>query len=473
MSFGVTIDGFNLKRLSNILGEIEQAQRTAFGDIDVSASSVFGQLNGTFANQCEEIWEVLEKDYLSTSPRNAEGISLDYVLAQNGISRLSSLSTVVNVGLNGTVLTVVPAGTQARNSATNELFELRNDTTITALSLLQIFIVVDTVTDFDTYTITINSTPYSIVAGGASTPNSIAGQLVSEINGDPTREVDATNLGDGYIQIDTNDGVSFNTVLTANLIYYTPSIFDSVNTGEILAIENTIDIIETPVSGLDAINNFIDGVKGRNEETDVEARLRREDSFQVAGGGTLPAIVGRMLSDVEGVVKVIGYENRTDFTDGDGRPPHSIEIIVVGGTDQDVANKLWEVKGGGINVFGNTSKDITDSNGDLQTMNFTRPIDIDIYVKATLTLYDEEIFPTDGEDQVKQQILDYGNSMDIGEDVISQRFVGPIYQISGIQNVVIEISETPPPPYTGGAIIEIDAGEIGAFELVRIDVDIP
>lgn len=472
MSFGVTIDGFNLKRLSDILGEIEQAQRTAFGEIDVSASSTFGQLNGTFANQCSEIWEVLEKDYLSTSPRNAEGISLDYVLAQNGISRLPSLSTVVNVGLNGTVSTVVPAGTQARNFVTNELFELGNDTTITSLSLLQIFVVVDEVEDFFTYEITINTTLYSIVAGAASGPNSIANQLVSEINGDPTREVDATNLGNGFIQIDTNDGLSFNTALSAKLIYYTPSTFDSINTGEILAVENTINVIETPVSGLDAVNNFIDGVKGRDEETDPEARLRREESFQVAGGGTLPAIVGRILNEVTGVVKVIGYENGTDFIDGDGRPPHSIEIIVVGGTDQDVADKLWIVKGGGINTFGNTNKDITDSNGDLQTMSFTRPVDVNIWVKATLTLYDEEIFPTDGEDQVKQQILDFGNGMDIGEDVIGQRFHGPIYQVPGIGNIVMEISETPPDPYTGGAIIEIDTDEIAAFDLARIDVDI-
>jgi uncharacterized phage protein gp47/JayE len=473
VSFGITIDGFNLKRLSDILDEIEKDQKTAFGDIDVSESSVYGQLNGTFANQCAAIWEVLEQDYLSTSPRNAEGLSLDYVMAQNGISRLPSLPTVVNIGLQGTISTVVPAGTQARNAVTNELFELTNDTTITNQDLNQIFIAVETVIDFDTYTITINSTVYNIVAGGISTPDSIAAQLISEINGDPTRVVDAINLGDGYIQIDSNDSLSFDTAITSNLGYYTPSSFESINTGALLALENTINIIETPVSGLDAINNFIDGIKGRDEETDVEARLRREESFQVAGGGTLPAIVARILNEVEGVIKVIGYENRTDFTDGDGRPPHSIEIIIVGGTDQDVADKLWLVKGGGINTYGNTPIDITDSNGDLQTMNFTRPVDVDIWLKATLTLYSEEIFPIDGEDQVKQQMLDYGNTLDIGEDVIAQRFLGPIFEIAGIQNIVMEISKDAPPPYTGGAIIAIAAGEVGAFDLARIEVDIP
>ena len=112
MSFGITLDGFTIKRLSDILEEIEEDQIAAFGTLDHSASSVLSQLNGTFSKQCSDIWEVLQGSYLSSSPSNAEGLSLDYVVAQNNIERLPAISTLVEVALRGSNGTLVPEGTQ-------------------------------------------------------------------------------------------------------------------------------------------------------------------------------------------------------------------------------------------------------------------------------------------------------------------------------------------------------------------------
>ena len=102
-------------------------------------------------------------------------------------------------------------------------------------------------------------------------------------------------------------------------------------------------------------------------------RLRREQSLQVTGAGTLPSIVARLQDDVSGVTTVKGYENRTDVIDVSGRPPHSIEMVVEGGDDQDIIDTLWLVKGGGIQTFGNTSGVAVDSNGNNQTLYFSRP----------------------------------------------------------------------------------------------------
>lgn len=473
MTFGIVSTGFNTKRLPDILAEIEAYEKDSFGEIDVSGEGGLGQLNAAFGKQCADIWEQLQNSYYAASPVSAEGVSLDYNVALNGIERLPALPTVANVGLHGTYNAIIPAGTQVRNSSTQELFQLVRDTQITNQNQLQILYKIDDIADGQPYTIAINSFNYGITSGSGSTADSIAQQLVDEILLDPAREAEPTKLPDGVIQLDKIDTVPFNSGASLNIIFFTPSIFESINLGEILALANTLDTIETPVSGLDEVNNFIDGEKGRGEETDDELRIRREENVQTSTGGTLPSIVSAIRNQVAGVITVKGYENRTDITDGDGRPPHSIEIIVEGGTDQDIANKLWEVKGGGINTFGNTSKTITDGNGDIQTMFFSRPVLIDIWIKATLTLYNEEQFPTDGEDQVKQKILDYGNTLDIGEDVIGQRFYGPIFEIPGIGNIVIEISETTPPPYTGGAQIAIDASERSSFSLSRIDVNIP
>lgn len=477
MAFGIDINGFTLKRISDILEEVEQDEIEAFGNIDVSAESVFGQLNGTFTNQCAEIWEQLENSYLSTSPVNAEGATLDYVVSQNGVERLSSLPTTVNVGLKGTTSTVIPAGTQAKNSSTGEIFELQADTEINDQDQIQTFIKVETAADNTVYAVGIGPSLYEITTpGSGNTPDTVALQLTNDILADSTRVVEPDQLIDGVIKIDVDLSLTPNfdaDILAGDLSYFTPSLFKSVNTGEVLAVRNTINIIETPVFGLDELNNFIDGDTGRGPETDAELRIRREDSLQIVGAGTLEAITARVLDDVDGVILTRGFENRTDVTDGDGRPPHSIEIVVDGGADQDIGDKLWEVKGGGIGTFGDSTATVTDSNGDLQSVHFTRPVDVDIYVGCELTLYSEEDFPADGISQVEQTILDYGDSLEIGTDVISQRFIGPVFTIPGIENVDIEISKIIPPPYTGGSKISIASSEVSKFDLARIDVSIP
>ena len=55
-----------------------------------------------------------------------------------------------------------------------------------------------------------------------------------------------------------------------------------------------------------------------------------------------------------------------DTTDAAGRPPHSIEIVVQGGTDEDVANIIWKNKAGGIRAYGKHYAYATDVNGNRQ-----------------------------------------------------------------------------------------------------------
>ena len=47
-----------------------------------------------------------------------------------------------------------------------------------------------------------------------------------------------------------------------------------------------------------------------------------------------------------------------------GRPPKSFEAVVQRGTDDAVANQIWKSKPAGIETYGNTEIDITDSQGD-------------------------------------------------------------------------------------------------------------
>ena len=182
------------------------------------------------------------------------------------------------------------------------------------------------------------------------------------------------------------------------MTYFTPSSFECSVVGAKIVVYGSLTVIETPWSGLEEVFNFDDGILGRGHEKDAEARIRREQSLQAAGAGTLPAIVARIGDDIDGVSIVKGFENREDI-EVDGRPPHSFEVVIVGGVDQEIADILWQIKPAGIQTVGNAPNNtglgisVLDSNGDLQIMHFSRPVNKYITMVLSLFEYDEEIFP--------------------------------------------------------------------------------
>lgn len=108
------------------------------------------------------------------------------------------------------------------------------------------------------------------------------------------------------------------------------------------------------------------------------------------------------------------YENNTDVTDSSGRPPHSIEVVVSGGTDQDIADFIWSVKPAGIQTYGSSSATVSDSNGDSQTIYFSRPTYKYVHLEVTIdSYYAEEQFPLDGVDQIKAAIFDYAEDFSL------------------------------------------------------------
>ena len=111
---------------------------------------------------------------------------------------------------------------------------------------------------------------------------------------------------------------------------------------------NTITKIVTNIDGFESVANRITPNSGHLEQTDAEARSSYIDRLANRALGTVASIVSILYSDVEGVTYATGYQNDTDETDADGRPPHSIEIVVQGGSDAAVANVIWKNKAAGI-----------------------------------------------------------------------------------------------------------------------------
>jgi uncharacterized phage protein gp47/JayE len=208
--------------------------------------------------------------------------------------------------------------------------------------------------------------------------------------------------------------------------------------GPVAADADTVWSISTSISGWDAAANTDAGEVGRLAETVAEARIRRAQSLQVIGASALDAVVSRVLNEVDSVTACIGFQNDTDVVDDDGRPPHSMEILVTGGLPQDIGNKLWACGSGGIPFVGTESVTVVDSQGRNQTMKFTRPDEVAVEVEVTITRYAGESLPTDYQDLIEAAVIAYAATFKIGQDLLIDRWKGPIYAAcSGIDKITI------------------------------------
>ncbi len=478
-TYGLTIDGFVKKPLTVILAEIEASLIAKFGEVNTDSEAVFGILAGIFSDREYQLWELTEEVYLAMYPNSAEGFSLDGVAQMTGIVRLVATQTLVTGALLGDEGTLVIGGKQASVSNTGEVFALTQDTEITKDVVIRS---VSTPTDGltgATYEVEIDGTTKSVVANvdvpNVPTLTEVVTEMIAKFGAITGITLTAINGGDSLVITSDDFETTFQFDVITNWGIDTieaPGFFEAVNTGVVIALTGTLTVIETPVSGWTSVTNYEDGNVGRAVETDAELRLRRRESLSLIGAGTVEAIRAHLLQDVDDVVGVKINENRTDTTDGDGLPPHSFEAVISGGTDLDIAEKIWEIKPAGIETHGSTTQNITDSQGDTQAIKFSRPTTQYAYLRVTLTKYAEEEYPAGGDAQVAANLLAFGNTLDIGDDILVQRFLTPIFEVSGISSAVIEVDVllSPGAPSYGTADIAIANDEIAIFDSGRITI---
>ncbi|MFC7508806.1 baseplate J/gp47 family protein [Pantoea stewartii] len=99
--------------------------------------------------------------------------------------------------------------------------------------------------------------------------------------------------------------------------------------------------IVTVIAGWDSATTTVAATPGENEETDPELLARFYKSRSRAAtncvDGTLADVAG-----LTGVTDVVALENRTDETDANGVPPHSVNYIVEGGDNAAVAKAIYD-----------------------------------------------------------------------------------------------------------------------------------
>ena len=159
IEYGVTAEGFRARRLIDVKEQLENEFIGEFGDINLDAQSVTGQLIGIYAKVLADIWENLEDVYFSQYPNSASGIALDNVVQLNGITRLPAQRTTVVGAATGTEGTIIPANSLARILSTGEVFFSSASATITRSNSIRNIVEVTALVAAP-YTVVINSTSY-------------------------------------------------------------------------------------------------------------------------------------------------------------------------------------------------------------------------------------------------------------------------------------------------------------------------
>ncbi|MGD8707105.1 MAG: hypothetical protein PVI88_00290 [Nitrosopumilaceae archaeon] len=482
MGYFIDSTGFHKKTYSELKTEYENEFKAAFGDdIDLDPSGPFGELVGLLAQRDSDIWEGVEEIYNSRDPNAAEGMSLDKIAAETGIIRQEATETSVYVVLlYGTEGTLIEAGKEARQSIgdySDMSYVLQENTTITKTAAREIELTVQTPADLEVFTITIDSVDYSYAASvGSDDAEEVAWQLKTAIEAGVFTGTVAQN-GATLTITDTNTANdAMNIDWTANIdldLLASGGTFEASLAGEIPLSANSLDTIVTPVSGWDSVINPNSGITGRKKETDSEFRIRRANTL-FTGNATDDAMIRAISNNVSGITAVSMTSNREETTSSEDIPPHSYEVVVVGGDEDDIAQQIWLTQPSGIGSYGNTEKTVVDSQGITQTIYFSRPTPVYIHVRVSRDLYDEESYPSNGDDLIKEYIVDWSLiNQTIGKDVIPQRLSTPIYQVPGVGKILIETDGTASPgdaPSYSTDIIEIANREYGDFATDRIVV---
>ncbi|EEH3523748.1 hypothetical protein G4F05_004132 [Salmonella enterica] len=194
------------------------------------------------------------------------------------------------------------------------------------------------------------------------------------------------------------------------------------NSGAVAALAGTITTINTPTRGWTSVTNPAAAAVGAPAETDAELRIRQGQSVAIPSITPFEGVDGA-IANIAGVTRHKLYENDTGKTDGNGLPPHSISAIVDGGDVTEIARTIRGNKGQGVRTWGKTSVTVPDKYGNPHIISFSRPTDVPVYGKITLTVfagYTSQIGV-----QIQQAVADYINRLMIGDQVLLSRIYSP------------------------------------------------
>lgn len=196
--------------------------------------------------------------------------------------------------------------------------------------------------------------------------------------------------------------------------------------GRIYANAGTLTKMDTALPDITAVTNQADAIVGRNRETDAEYKSSQASSFGLTGSRTASAIKSA-IKQITGVIYASVYVNATMNT-VDGQPAKSVETIVEGGTDVAIRQVLHELVASGIETHGTTSGTVADDEGNVHTIKFSRPTQVDVYMQGTV----EKSNLFSSPDAWKQMLIDFVDQLNPGQPVRIAKVIDTGFNATGV-----------------------------------------
>lgn len=449
--YGITETGIRIKRFDTILSEINAFQTEGFGvQVGANTRSFLNTLNTSVADKIAELWELGADIYHNLSPMSAEGAALDNAVQFGGNSREKARSTYYPIHCECTEGITLDEETLIESDTNPAIkFLSAEERTISRSSFNKAKVKVVSTQPGEAYTVALNGTLYSYTCKAQDGPEAILGGLRDLILADEaeafTASVDSENV---LLIIEAADVESENSMLlTDNLT--TESVtaiisFASEEPGEVSLPNGAITKIVTAPTGFLSCTNLCGYVAGRLLETDVELRQSYVDKIFSRSSRMTDSIRSAILANCAGVTAAQVYENRTNETDSEGRPPHSVEAVVDGGSNSDIAEQILATVSAGITTYGSVVVDVPGKDDDMIEVCFNRPTYIYCWFKVTLTISKASAVPANYAELVETAIVDAMSQVENGEDVVpQQQFLPAIYeQVPGISYIDVAIYTT-------------------------------
>lgn len=479
--YGLTDSGPNIKRLDVILDELHTGLSTKWGvNTRQTADSFINHLLTNFADKIAELWEFGEEVYYSLFPSTAEGLYLDNVAQYCGTVREEAAPSYYDVLCMGNDGTRLPQG-QIIKTSSYPITRLESvaDATISRDNFAIASISILHLAASGAYAVGIDDNDIQIGFWGDKTKLEVMELIKLGLESDENiTETFSIELNEQTAVLTiTANTIPSNHVLTLSNNLTADSIgtvvrFATVETGDINLPEGVIDTIESHVTGWDSVTNVGEYIPGRDEETDVEFRKSYVDKIFNHSSSMLASIKSAILNNVPSVSRVTCFENASDFTDAHGLPPHSVEIVVYGGTDEEnaIAQQILDTKAAGINTYGAVECTLVGEEGEDVIIRFSRPDEIDVWldIKVTTISSDGVVSSADAE-TIRNCVMTAFDALFTGDDVLPQKQILPLIyaKLDNVANVEIKMAKGSETPST----YTLNVVEIANRELAVTDED--
>lgn len=479
MAYGVTSTGFKAKRYEEIFDDMKTRFKTDLGiDLDRNPDMVAKVISNIITLPIAQSWSNTQTLQSMFDVDKAEGVWLDNLASFYGITRSTGSYArgreSITVSSPLTILADEEFSDSTGNTFVNDEAIVIDESSATNI----VYTTPLSNPSLTTTTILVDGNSYSVT--GSNPSNTAIIGIAALINADSDLDVTANvydEEGNTILELDTNTLFERHTFQASGV-----AVAEITNHGEIRSDTLGDDsYVENSVTTFPSYSDIISSTNlepiddGAGEETDAELRLRIK-STRSTGKATVAAIKAALLA-VSNVNTAVVLENDTEVQDTiNGIPPKAFKCIVKGGETKDIAEAIWDTKPAGIPSSGDETYLVRDSEGDLQAVFFSRVADKYIHVQVRYSLYDEEQAPDDVAAAISEQVLAFGETLDVGVDVIQGRIGAAIYQnVSGLERVIVRIGSTDSPNDSTPALndtvpIDILPSEESNFDTSRIVV---